>query len=60
MPAWACQVCRPRVQATIHAPDYTHNLVLVLLPVVLLLLVGVGLFFVDAFTRRFSLLSRHD
>ena len=52
--AWACRVCRPRVQATIHAPNYTQNLLLVLLPVGLLLLLGVGLFFASSFTRRFT------
>ncbi|WP_022824328.1 hypothetical protein [Hymenobacter norwichensis] len=53
--AWACRVCRPRVQATIHAPNYTQNLLLVLLPVgLLLLLLGVGLFFASSFTRRFT------
>jgi hypothetical protein len=42
------------VQAAIHAPDYTQNLLLVLLPVGLLLLLGVGLFFASSFTRRFT------
>ncbi len=58
-PAWACRVCRPRVQATIHAPDYGHNLLLILLPVAVLLLLGVALFFADALTRRFTALL-HD
>jgi hypothetical protein len=53
-PAWACRVCRPRVQATIHAPDYSQNVVLILLPVAVLILLGVGLFFADSLTRRFT------
>ncbi|WP_375436280.1 hypothetical protein [uncultured Hymenobacter sp.] len=59
-PAWACRVCRPRVQATIHAPDYGHNLLLILLPVGLLVLLGVGLFFADTLTRRFTSPALHD
>ena len=58
--AGACQVCRPRVQATIHAPDYSHNLLLILLPVGLLVLLGVGLFFADILTRRFTAPVLHD
>ncbi|MCB2407654.1 hypothetical protein [Hymenobacter lucidus] len=34
--AQACAVCRPRVEAAIHAPDYTDTLLLLLLPVALL------------------------
>lgn len=54
VPGWACRVCRPRVQAAIHAPDYSQNILLVLLPVALLLLLGVGLFFAGTITRRFT------
>lgn len=54
LPTWACRVCRPRVQATIHAPDYTQNILLVLLPVALVLLLGIGLFFAGTITRRFT------
>lgn len=60
VPAGACQVCRPRVQATIHAPDYSQNLLLILLPVGLLVLLGVGLFFADTLTRRFTSFALHD
>jgi hypothetical protein len=48
------------VQAIIHAPDYGHNLLLILLPVALLVLLGVGLFFADTLTRRFTSPSLHD
>ena len=53
-PAGACPVCRPRVQATIHGPDFPQNLLLVLLPVGLLLLAGLGLFFFGGRARRIS------
>ena len=59
-PAGACQVCRPKVQATIHAPDYSQNLLLILLPVGLLVLLGVGLFFADTLTRRFASPALHE
>lgn len=52
--AWACRVCRPRVQATIHGPDYTVNLVLLLLPAVLLLAVGLAVFFAPQLRRCFT------
>ena len=54
LPAAACPVCRPRVQATIHAPDYAQNLLLLVLPVALLLLLGGVLFFAGPLTRRFT------
>ena len=52
--AEACAVCRPRVQAGIHDDAYAANLLLVLLPVALLLLGGVGLFFAPAIRHRFA------
>ncbi|MET4108008.1 hypothetical protein [Hymenobacter sp. UYP22] len=52
--AWACRVCRPRVQATIHGPDYGVNLAVLLLPLGLLLLLGVGVFFAPSIQRRFT------
>lgn len=51
-PARACRVCRPRVQAGIHAADYQANLLLVLLPVALLLGLGLALYFAPAWCRR--------
>ena len=50
---WACTVCRPRVQAGIHNEAYAANLLLVLLPVALLLLGGVGVFFAADIRHRF-------
>ena len=51
--AWACRVCRPRVQATIHTPEYTGNLLLLLLPIGILLVGGVGLYFAADIKRYF-------
>ncbi|GGG51766.1 hypothetical protein [Hymenobacter glacieicola] len=58
--AWACRVCRPRVQAGIHTADYTANLLLLLLPVAVVLLVGVGVFFAPALKARLTSPSAHD
>jgi hypothetical protein len=54
LPAAACTVCRPRVQAGIHNEAYAANLLLVLLPVALLLALGLGLFWAPAWQRRSS------
>ena len=43
--ALACRVCRPKVEAAIHAPDYTATLLLLLLPVGLLVGGALLLFF---------------
>ncbi|WP_375419282.1 hypothetical protein [uncultured Hymenobacter sp.] len=51
--AQACAVCRPRVQAGIHNEAYAANLALVLLPVAMLLLGGLGLFFAENIQQRF-------
>lgn len=55
--AWACRVCRPRVQATIHASDYSGNLLVLLLPIGILLAGGLGLYFA-ADIKRYFLSSR--
>ncbi|MGI4866395.1 MAG: hypothetical protein ACRYFZ_20885 [Janthinobacterium lividum] len=44
-PAWACPVCRPKVQAAIYNQHYLATALLVLLPVLLLAAGGVGLYF---------------
>ena len=49
----ACTVCRPRVQATIHTPEYTGNLLLLLLPISILLVGSVGLYFAADIKRYF-------
>jgi hypothetical protein len=50
--ASACAVCRPKVQAAIHNADYSVNVGLLLLPLALLLIVGVGLYYADAIWAR--------
>jgi hypothetical protein len=50
--ASACAICRPKVQAAIHNADYSVNAVLLLLPVVLLLALGVGLYYADVIWAR--------
>lgn len=57
--AWACRVCRPRVQATIHTPEYTGNLLVLLLPIALLLVGGVGLYFAAELKRYFLASPKH-
>ncbi|MBG8554163.1 hypothetical protein [Hymenobacter guriensis] len=59
--AQACRVCRPRVQATIHGPDYTQHLAVLLLPVAVLVLVGLGVFFAADIRAYFHRLrATHD
>ncbi|UPL49628.1 hypothetical protein [Hymenobacter sublimis] len=58
--AWACQVCRPRVHAGIHNAEYTANLLLLLLPVAVVLLVGLGLFYAPTLKARLTSPSAHD
>lgn len=53
--ASACPVCRPKVAAGIHNAHYSQNLLLVLLPVALLLVLGLGLFYWDKFAARVAL-----
>ncbi|MVN78648.1 hypothetical protein GO988_20130 [Hymenobacter sp. HMF4947] len=53
--AGACPWCRPRVQAGIYNAAYPTYMVLVLLPVAVLLVLGVGLFYWDKI--RTSLLA---
>jgi hypothetical protein len=43
--AWACPVCRPKVQAAVYNQHYLTTALLVLLPVLLLAVGGVGLYF---------------
>ena len=44
-PAGACPVCRPLVRAAIYGPHYLATVLLVSLPVLLLAVAGVGLYF---------------
>lgn len=58
--AWACRVCRPRVQAAIQSPEYTGNLLVLLLPVGILLIGGIGLYFAADIKRYFLAPPVHD
>jgi hypothetical protein len=51
-PAAACPVCRPKVAAGIHNAQYSQHLLLVLLPAVLLLALGLGLYYWDKLAAR--------
>jgi hypothetical protein len=53
--AGACPWCRPRVRAGIYTPAYTTNVFLVLLPVVVLLALGIGLFYWDKLRPYFPI-----
>ena len=54
-PVAACPVCRPKVAAGIHNAQYTQHLLLVLLPAVLLLALGLGLYYWDKLAARAAL-----
>jgi hypothetical protein len=58
--ALACRVCRPKVQAAIHTPEYNANLLVLLLPIGALLLVAAGVFYAPVFRTRFSSSASHD
>jgi len=42
---WACPGCRGQVKASIYRPDYPFNLLMLLLPVIILLLTGLSLYY---------------
>ena len=53
--AEACPWCRPRAQAGIYTPAYTTTALLVLLPVMVLLAWGIGLFYWNKLRPYFSI-----
>ena len=53
-PGEACPVCRPRVQAAIHTPEYAANVALLLLPVAILLALGLALYWAESWWPRRS------
>ncbi|TGD83231.1 hypothetical protein [Hymenobacter wooponensis] len=57
--AMACRVCRPRVQAAIHTPEYSANLLTLLLPVGALLLLAAGVFYAPLIKARFLSSTSH-
>jgi hypothetical protein len=46
-PAWACPECRAQVNSGVFGPDFAATLFVMLLPVGVLALVGVGLYYAD-------------
>lgn len=53
---WACPQCRPVVNAGVYNQDFGENLFLVLLPLAVLFVIGVGIHFSDAIVVK---LRRH-
>lgn len=49
---WACSQCRPFVKSGIYNQDFAGNLFVMLLPIVILLAVGFGIYFADALTAK--------
>lgn len=45
--AWACAWCRADVREAVYAPGFASTTLLLLLPLVVIALVGVGLHFAD-------------
>lgn len=45
--AWACAECRVQVDSGVYSPDFTTILFVMLLPIIVLLLVGVGVYYAD-------------
>lgn len=45
--AWACPECRARVNSGVYGADFPLLLFVMLLPVVVLALVGVGVYYAD-------------
>jgi hypothetical protein len=57
--ALACRVCRPKVEAGIYTPEYSVNLLALLVPIGALLLLAVGVFYASAIKQRFTTSSSH-
>ncbi|TGE07654.1 hypothetical protein [Hymenobacter fodinae] len=57
--ALACRVCRPKVQAAIHTPEYTVNLLTLLLPVGALLLLAAVVFYAPIIKTRLTSSPAH-
>lgn len=51
-PAWACAECRAQVNSGVYGPDFTTILFVMLLPVIVLLLIGVGVYYADDLKAR--------
>jgi hypothetical protein len=43
--AWSCPYCRPLVKAGVYAQNFTSNLLVLLLPIAVLAVIGVGIYY---------------
>lgn len=50
-PVFACNVCRPAVQAQVYNRDFPVNLLVMVFPVALILALGLGVLFWDPMVR---------
>ncbi|HEY0173028.1 MAG TPA: hypothetical protein VGB98_18585 [Pyrinomonadaceae bacterium] len=50
--ASACPECRAQVKGGVYNQDFPANLFVLLLPIIVLLAIGVGLYFADGITKR--------
>jgi H+/Cl- antiporter ClcA len=50
--ASACPECRAQVKGGIYDQDFSVNLLLLLLPVIVLVAIGVGLYFADEIAEK--------
>jgi hypothetical protein len=51
-PVWACPECRVQVQSGFYNKDFNDNLFILLLPIIVLLLIGVGIYFADSIKSK--------
>jgi heme/copper-type cytochrome/quinol oxidase subunit 2 len=52
--SWACAQCRPSVKAEVYNQDFAANLLVLLLPVAVLFLIGIAIYFSDSIRARFG------
>jgi hypothetical protein len=52
--AWACPECRARVNSGVYSSDFTGTLIVMLLPIIVLALIGVGVYYADAIKAKFK------
>lgn len=56
--AAACPLCRAQAESGIYDRDFTFNLLIILLPVVLLAVVGVGIYVSEGVYEKFRRKNR--
>lgn len=49
---WACTRCRPQVESGVYNGDFIATLFVLLLPLAVLLVIGLGLYFSDAILAK--------